>query len=536
MSEINIQCRLTAPEDIRHKLWLLMVEKNTPLINELFKQLAEHPELEIWRQKGKLPRGMVKNICQPLRNQPKYEGQPGRFYSSAIAMVDFVYRSWLKVTKSWIYEREGQERWLTMIKNDEQLVQECDQSLEEIKVKANEIINNLKPDEYKSTPSQLFDLYRDSEDVLARCAIVHLLKNGCKVRKKPEDSKKFAKHRRKVEIRIEQITKKLNGKAPQGRDLIEQRWLDILAIASTHVPRDDSKAKLWLDILLTKSDSIPYPIDFLSNEDTRWGKNEKNRLIVRFSGLEKYIGKHCFQLYCDKRQLSLFQLFYNEQELKKQNNNSYSGALLALRSSRIVWQERKGKGKPWNINHITLHCSLDTLLLTAEGTDLIRQKKVKAFCKTLQELEQQEELNSKQQELFKKTQTSLNRINNSYPVPHKHLYQGQSDILLGVAIQLEKPATVAIVDGIAGKAITYRSTKQLLGKNYPLLNRQRQQKHFLAHKRKVAQRHHANNKFGESESGQYIDCLLAKAIVKLAKEFRAGCIVVPRMTNKRDIV
>lgn len=105
-----------------------------------------------------------------------------------------------------------------------------------------------------------------------------------------------------------------------------------------------------------------------------------------------------------------------------------------------------------------------------------------------------------------------------------------------MAIQLEKPATIAIVDGATGRAITYRSTKQLLGKNYPLLNRQRQQKHFLAHKRNVAQRHHVNNRFGESELGQYIDRLLVKAIVKLAKEYRAGCIVIPRIKNKRDII
>ena len=536
MSEITIRCRLTAPEDIRHKLWLLMAEKNTPLINELFKQLAKHPDLEIWKEKGKLPRGLVKKLCQPLKERPKYKDQPGRFYSSAIAMVDFVYKSWLKVRKGWIYEKEGQERWLAMIKSDDELVRGCNRSLDEIKAKANEIINNLKPGEYKSTPSQLFDLYRDSEDVFARCAIVHLLKNGCKVRQKPEDPEKFAKRRRKVEIRIERLTEKLNGKAPQGRDLTGQKWLDTLAVASTYVPQDDAQAKLWQDILLTQSKSVPYPVNFLSSEDTKWGKNEKDRLTVRFNGLEKYIGKHCFQIYCDKRQLSLFQLFYGEQELKKQSNNSHSGALLALRSSRIVWQEGKGKGKPWNINHITLHCSLDTLLLTAEGTDLIRQKKVKAFCKTLQELEQQEELNSKQQALVKKTQTSLDRINNSYSLPCKSLYQGQPNILLGVAIQLEKPATIAIVDGITSKAITYRSTKQLLGKNYPLLNRQRQQKHFLAHKRKVAQRHHANNKFGESELGQYIDRLLAKAIVKLAREHLAGCIVVPRIKNKRDII
>jgi hypothetical protein len=35
---------------------------------------------------------------------------------------------------------------------------------------------------------------------------------------------------------------------------------------------------------------------------------------------------------------------------------------------------------------------------------------------------------------------------------------------------LDKPATVAIVDGKMGKAIALRSIKQLLGKNYRLLN------------------------------------------------------------------
>lgn len=48
--------------------------------------------------------------------------------------------------------------------------------------------------------------------------------------------KKIANSRRQVEIRIERLIKKLNGKAPQGRDLTEQKWLDILAIASTYVP------------------------------------------------------------------------------------------------------------------------------------------------------------------------------------------------------------------------------------------------------------------------------------------------------------
>ncbi len=223
-----------------------------------------------------------------------------------------------------------------MLRSDEELIVECDRSIEEIKRQATEIIDNLPPEEHKSTINQLFDLYDDSEDVLVRCAIVHLLKNGCKVRQKPEQPKKFDERRRKTEIKIEALQKKLDGKAPQGRDLTGQKWLDTLAIATSHVPQDDAQAKYWQDILLTQSKSIPYPVAFLSNEDTKWGKNEQNRLNVRFNGLEKYIGKHVFQIYCDKRQLTLFQRFYDEQELKKASKNNHSGALLVLRSSRIA--------------------------------------------------------------------------------------------------------------------------------------------------------------------------------------------------------
>ena len=40
-----------------------------------------------------------------------------------------------------------------------------------------------------------------------------------------------------------------------------------------------------------------------------------------------------------------------------------------------------------------------------------------------------------------------------------------------MALGLDKPATVAVVDGLAGKEITYRIVKQLLGDNYELLNK-----------------------------------------------------------------
>ncbi|MGQ4647144.1 hypothetical protein [Lyngbya aestuarii] len=63
MSQITIQCRLVASPECRHQLWKLMAELNTPLINELLKQVQEHPDWENWREKGKIPTGTIEQLC-----------------------------------------------------------------------------------------------------------------------------------------------------------------------------------------------------------------------------------------------------------------------------------------------------------------------------------------------------------------------------------------------------------------------------------------------------------------------------------------
>lgn len=530
MSIITIQCRLTSLEATRHQLWQLMAYKNTPLINELLKQLAEHPDLETWKQKGKLPLGTVKNLCQPLKQNTKFLGQPGRFYSSAILLVEYIYKSWLKLQQKLTYQLRGQERWLSLFSIDNQLIADSDRSLEQIQALAQEILNSFVED--KNISNQLFDLYDSTKDITRKGAIAYLIKNGCKIPSKPENEKKFAKRCRKVEIKITRLTEKLNGKAPQGRDLTSQKWLDTLFTAKTKVPQDEAEAKSWQNILLTKAKSVPYPIAYESNEDLTWIKNDEDRLCVKFNGL----GEFTFHIYCNRMQLSIFQRFYQDQQVKKASKNNHSSALFTLRSAKIAWQEGKGKEEPWNVNRLILYCSFDTLLLTTEGTELVRREKAEEIAKTLTKMSEKGDLNQKQQAFIRRKQTSLDRINNSFPRPSKPLYDGKSNILLGVAIQLNKPVTIAIVDGTTQSVITYRSTKQLIGKNYHLLNRQRRQKQALSHERNVAQRHHRNNQFGESELGQYIDRLLAKAVIKLAKEYRVGSIVVPKIENIREII
>ncbi|MEA5596750.1 type V CRISPR-associated protein Cas12k [Rivularia sp. UHCC 0363] len=137
---------------------------------------------------------------------------------------------------------------------------------------------------------------------------------------------------------------------------------------------------------------------------------------------------------------------------------------------------------------------------------------------------------------MKRKNSSLARINNPFPRPSKSLYKGQPHILLGVSLGLEKSATVAVVDVILGKVLTYRSIKQLLGDNYKLLNRQRQQKQAMSHARQIAQIQASPNQYGDSELGEYIDRLLAKKIIAIAQKYSATSIVLPKLDGMREQV
>jgi len=87
MSIITVQCRLIAPKTTRQTLWNLMAQKNTPLVNELLTRVAEHSDFDTWLEQGRLKAATVKQLCQPLKNDPRFIGQPGRFYTSAGAQA-----------------------------------------------------------------------------------------------------------------------------------------------------------------------------------------------------------------------------------------------------------------------------------------------------------------------------------------------------------------------------------------------------------------------------------------------------------------
>ena len=553
MSPITIQCRLIAKESSRQKLWELMADKNTPLINELLKLVAEHSDFEAWRQKGKIPTGTIKQLCEPLKTDSRFIGQPGRFYTSAIALVSYIYKSWLALMKRLQYKLEGKIRWLEMLKSDDELVEISGVNLEALRSKATEILAQFTPqidtnnshnkrktksknskkskssDFSKSLSQQLFDTYGD-EDIVTRCAISYLLKNGSKLPNKEESSEKFTQRRCKLEIQIHRLKEQLEARIPHGRDLTDFNWLNTLDIATNQVPQSETEAKSWQNNLLRKSHAVPFPVAYETNEDMTWFKNHKGRVCVKFNGL----GEHTFEIYCDNRQLHWFKRFLSDQEVKRNSKNQHSSSLFTLRSGRISWLEVIGKDRPWNVNHLKLDCTVDTRLWTAEGTNQVREEKAEEIAKTITKSKEKGELNDRQLAHIKRKQSTLDKINNPYPRPSKPLYKGLSNILVGVSLGLEKPATVAILDASTDKVVTYRSIKQLLGENYKLLNRQRQQKRKLSHQRKIAQTQAASNQYGDSELGQYIDRLLAKKIVAIAQKYSAASIVIPKLGDMRE--
>ena len=248
MSQITIQCRLVASEATGKLIWQLMAEKNTPLINKILWQINNHPDFEQWQSDGKLPGTLVSDLCKSLKNDPFYAGQPSRFYLSVTKLVNYIYKSWLKLQQRRQRKLEGQEHWLSMLKSDAELLKECECSLDILRKKAKEILSNVetanakaneKPNNNKVSkkPSLLFDLYDETEEenVLTRSAICYLLKNGSKLPKpdKPEDKKKFAQRRRKVEIKIKRLKDQLEGSRPHGRDLADEQWLNSLQFVTT---------------------------------------------------------------------------------------------------------------------------------------------------------------------------------------------------------------------------------------------------------------------------------------------------------------
>jgi hypothetical protein len=543
MSQITIQCQLFANETARQYLWWLMAERNTPLVNELLRLIALHDDFLTWRSKGKLPTAEVTKLAKILKTDERFSNQPAKFHISAEKTAIYTFKSWLAIQKRTQQQLEGKISWLRMLHTDEELIADCGRDLEQIRTKAQALILRYQSSE-DSTESQknlrksLYQAYdlaeptlcKQNEGSLTRSAIAYLLKNRCQIPlETDEDLKKFLKYRCKIENQVKRLTQQLENRLPQGRDLTGERFLTTLESATNSVPVDNDEASRWQSQLLERPDLVPFPIVLESNMDLMWFITQQGKIGLHIGG----IGEHEFTIGCGQRQLHYFQRFLSDYQTMLASKRQHTSSLFLLRSAKLIWIPKEDKGEPWNVHQLYLSCTLDTRLLTAEGTELVKQEVAADTKQKLVTMQEKPDRADTQDNYVKRLQSTLDRLDRPFNRPSKPLYRGQSHIIVAVSMGLQSPVTAIAIDMTTQKILAYRSTKQLLGDDYRLVNRQRniqtQQRH-LSHK---AQKQGLSRQLSNSELGEHLDRLFAKAIVELARTYQAGSIALPKLDQIR---
>jgi hypothetical protein len=274
-------------------------------------------------------------------------------------------------------------------------------------------------------------------------------------------------------------------------------------------------------------------------------KKLAQRIYVRFKGKELH--RFRFGAYNDRRQQPIInQLVTDDEELKaRDNDNKFSLGLGALRSACLLWEEDRqqlhkkqhwklqnlwlkwfctlsngtamknsefdlwftslfylalSKSIPWQTHRLYLHCTIDPRLLTAEGTEEVRQEKL---AKTLERLaqvkknvelaEQQtepqahedgetlatagemEQLDEEQDEesvaqqgkhrqtAVKRLDSTRTRLGNASPSrPPRQTISQQQDIAVGVCFSRENVLGVAVVDTRSQAVLDFCNLRSLL--------------------------------------------------------------------------
>lgn len=535
----TIRSLLCATEESREYLWHLFITY-TLLINQLLARLPKEAEFATWQTKGCVPRRAIVAACNEiLKNEESLKGLPTRFYTSATLSVSYAFASIFAIQSKLRAKLEGKKRWLIVAEKDLEFAQTTDFSAEAIREVAAQILGQAEAERQANQGSSimniLFRRWDEIDDPLKLRAIAHLLRNDCKVNCEDEDPEKLALRLLKKRIQIERLQEQLNSQLPIGRDPIGERMNKYIEEAIL-LPKDSDSIEnstkgfeAWEDALLervanlsTQLETLPYPLLFASNDDLRWfweteaeskslqstiptikalGSNTspnpsskrirtrrrkkklKKRICVSFKG--KGLSQIRLRIYCDRRQLPIFRQLIEESEANKarKQEEQFSLALYPLRSATLLWVKdpklstEQNHDKPWNTHRLCLHIAVDSRLLTAEGTEQVRQEKIELmnkFLKGLTETDEAQEMNDEEKEALlevqrnrrkvaKKNQTTLARLKNNSPPPRpSHIvYKGNSEIAVKVAFSREHIVGVAVSDGHQ-PILDYRDVKSLL--------------------------------------------------------------------------
>lgn len=534
----TLRSLLCATEETREYLWHLFITY-TLLINQLLARLPKEAEFVNWQTKGCVPRKAIVAACDEiLKNEESLKGLPTRFYTSAALSVSYTFASIFAIQSKLRAKLEGKKRWLSVAEKDLEFAQTTDFSAEAIREVATQILEQAEAERQANQGSLimniLFRRWNEIDDPFKLRAIAHLLRNDCKVSPEDEDPEKLALRLSKKRIQIERLQEQLNNQLPIGRDPTGERMNKYIEEAIL-LPKDSDSIEnsikgfeAWEDALLervanlsTQLETLPYPLLFASNDDLRWfweteaeskslqstipttkasgsstspnpsskrtrtrkrKKKLKKRICVSFKG--RGLSQIRLRIYCDRRQLPIFRQLVEESEANKarEQDEKFSLALYPLRSATLLWVKdpklstEQNYDKPWNTHRLCLHIAVDSRLLTAEGTEQVRQEKIELmhkFLKGLAEADESEmsdeekepllEVQKNRRKVAKRNRTTLARLKNNSPPPRpSHIvYKGNSEISVKVAFSREYIVGVAVSDGHQ-LILGYRDVKSLL--------------------------------------------------------------------------
>ncbi|WP_088892326.1 type V CRISPR-associated protein Cas12k [Leptolyngbya ohadii] len=442
----------------------------------------------------------------------------------------------------------------------EQIRDRAKQFLEEVEQRRQELREeNQAEQDLPSVMSLLFQLFKETETPLEQRAIAYLLRNDCKVKVKKkkkkeggeveeaevEDRDAILLRLSKKRIQIQRFEEQMAVELPIGRDPLGYRTDQLIQSAALFYPEGEFEAwqkefAVRLANLSSDLETLPYPVLFGSNTDLYWSfetntqpeepktslceivnpngtpssrrkpkrrryKKRKKlntaRICVRFKGFSGIQGK----TYCDRRDLATLRQWVTDLEENKRRSkeDKFSLALLPLRSACLLWEPDKqhaGEEKPWQSHRLYLHCTIDTRLLTAEGTEQVRQEKLTKVNRYLRQLrieEQADEIlscspppiddedeeqvvieNEENTQINKKNRTTRDRLirNSPPPRPSQVAHRGDPDIAMKIAFSRQEIVGTAVMDLQSQQVLEYCTPRELLSEQRQEVLKQRSAK------------------------------------------------------------